>query len=131
MDQQAVARIARGREDAARRLAKTRDIGAWQTKMARLDAEAAVVQAAGGRRVLDPPEIVDHLRSLPRLWADAGPHGRQAIVQAVFARLEVLGFERLEYELTPDAIDPGLDVALPAAMSLGDHISEFGRGERI
>ena len=42
----------------------------------------------------------------------------------------MLGLERLEYELTADAIEPGLDVALPAAMALGDHISEFGRGER-
>ena len=40
------------------------------------------------------------------------------------------GFERLEYELTADAIDLGLDAALPALMELGRQIPEFGRGER-
>ncbi len=61
---------------------------------------------------------MDYLRSLPRLWADAGPDGRQALVVAIFARLVFLGFQRLEFELTPDAIDLGLDVALPARMEL-------------
>ena len=50
---------------------------------------------------------------------------------AIFARLDVLGFERLEYELTPDAIDLGLDAALPPVIELGGKIGEFGRGERI
>ena len=50
---------------------------------------------------------------------------------SIFARLDVLGFERLEYELTPDAIDLGLDAALPAIIQLDRQISEFGRGERI
>ena len=49
---------------------------------------------------------------------------------AIFARLDVLGFERLEYELTPDAIDLGLDAALPPILGLASQIGEFGRGER-
>lgn len=69
-------------------------------------------------------------RSLPRLWADSGPDGRQALVVAIFARLDVLGFQRLEYELTPDAIDLGLNAALPAVLELESKIGEFGRGER-
>jgi hypothetical protein len=52
-------------------------------------------------------------------------------VVAIFARLDVLGFQRLEYELTPDAIDLGLDAALPAVLELESKIGEFGRGERI
>jgi hypothetical protein len=71
-----------------------------------------------------------YTRSLPRLWADSGPDGRQALVVAIFARLDVLGFRRLEYELTPDAIDLGLDAALPPVIELGSKIGEFGRGER-
>ena len=55
----------------------------------------------------------------------------EASVVAIFSRLDVLGFERLEYELTPDAIDLGLDAALPAVMRLGYQNGEFGRGERI
>jgi hypothetical protein len=38
---------------------------------------------------------------------------------------------QLEYELTPDAIDLGLDAALPAVIDLTSQIGEFGRGERI
>ena len=50
---------------------------------------------------------------------------------AIFARLDVLGFQRLEYELTPDAIDLGLDAALPRILELNRQIDGFGRGERI
>jgi hypothetical protein len=42
----------------------------------------------------------------------------------------VLGFQRLEYELTPDAIDLGLDAALPPILELNRQIGGFGRGER-
>jgi hypothetical protein len=41
-----------------------------------------------------------------------------------------LGFERMEYELTSDAIELGLDAALPAVHELHSKIGEFGRGER-
>jgi hypothetical protein len=44
--------------------------------------------------------------------------------------MDVLGYQRLEYELTPDAIDLGLDAALPPVIELGSQIGEFGRGER-
>jgi hypothetical protein len=74
--------------------------------------------------------LVDYTRSLPRLWADSGPDGRQALVTAIFARLDVLGFQRLEYELTPDAIDLGLDAVLPTILEFESQIGEFGRGER-
>ena len=49
---------------------------------------------------------------------------------AIFARLDVLGFQRLEYELTPEALDLGLDAALPPILELRSQIGEFGRGER-
>jgi hypothetical protein len=81
--------------------------------MTRLDAEERIAREPVETRRLTPPEIVDYARSLPRLWADSGPSGKQALVGAVFTRLDVLGFQRLEYELTPDAIDLGLDAALP------------------
>ena len=48
----------------------------------------------------------------------------------MFARTEVLGFEQLIYELTPDAIELGLAAALPAVFELSCSIAEFGRGER-
>jgi hypothetical protein len=36
----------------------------------------------------------------------------------------------MEYELTPEAIELGLNAALPAVMEVGAQIGEFGRGER-
>jgi hypothetical protein len=80
---------------------------------------------------LTAPEIVDYARSLPRLWADSGADGRRALVTAVFADLAVTGFSRLEYTLSLDAIDLGMDAALPPVIDLGSKIAEFGRGERI
>ena len=120
----------REREEAGRQLAKTRDVAAWQREMAQLDAEeqAAREPVEAGR--LSSGEVVDYLRSLPSLWADAGPDGRQALATAIFARTDVMGFERLEYDLTPDAIELGLDAALPAMFELTGTIGEFGRGER-
>lgn len=75
-------------------------------------------------------EIVAYLRSLPALWADSGPDARQTITTAIFARTDVLGFERMEYELTSDAIALGLDAALPAVFELQGQIGQSGRGER-
>jgi hypothetical protein len=49
----------------------------------------------------------------------------------IFACTDVLGCQQLEYELTADAIDLGLDAALPPTIELGAQIGEFGRGERI
>ena len=78
-DELALARIGRAREDASQKLTKTRDLVAWQSTMARLDVEEAVAREQTDGRRLSPPEIVDYLRLLPRLWAESGPAGRQAI----------------------------------------------------
>ena len=52
-------------------------------------------------------------------------------MSANLAQIDVLGFERLEYELSADAIGLGLDAALPPVMELKGNVAEFGRGERI
>ena len=131
VDELTLARIEHARDEAGRQLGITRDVLAWQATMARLDAEQRLALEPLGDRRLSPSEIVAYLRSLPGLWADSGPDGRQALVVAIFARLDVLGFQRLEYELTPDAIDLGLDAVLPAVLELESKFGEFGRGERI
>ena len=130
VDDLALARIDREREAATRKLALTRDVVAWQSAMSRLDAAEALARQPLARGRLTPPEIVAYLRSVPALWADSGPDARQAISTAIFARTDVLGFERMEYELTSDAIALGLDATLPAVFELRDQIGEFGRGER-
>jgi hypothetical protein len=101
-----------------------------QREMAQLDAEeqAAREPVEAGR--LSSGEVVEYLHSLPALWAAAGPDGRQALATALFARTEVTGFEQMVYELTLDAIELGLDAALPAVFELSCTIAEFGRGER-
>jgi hypothetical protein len=125
-----LARIGREREGAGRRLAKTRDVSAWQREMAQLDAEEQAAREPVEAARLSSGEVVDYLRSLPVLWAETGPDGRQALATVIFARTDVVGFERLEYELTPDAIELGLDAALPAVFELSCTICEFGGGER-
>lgn len=130
VDDAALARIGREREDASRRLAKSRDVMVWQREMAQLDAEEQAAREPVERGRLTSSEVVAYLRSLPSLWADSGPDGRQALATALFARTDVLGFERMEHELTPDAIELGLGVALPAVFEIGRERG-FGRGERI
>ncbi len=78
-----------------------------------------------------PDEVVAYLRSLPTLWNDAGPEGRQALAAALFTKLEVEGYTKMRYELTPDAVTLGLGAALPAQTETGGHTGGFGRGERI
>jgi len=124
-----LARISREREEASRRLAKSRDVMAWQREMAQLDLEEQAARDPVERGQLVSSEIVAYLRSLPSLWADSGPDGRQALATALFARTDVVGFERMEYELTPDAIELGLGDALPAVFEIMKE-REFGRGER-
>jgi hypothetical protein len=80
---------------------------------------------------LGPGEVVAYLRSLPSLWSDAGPEVRRALVTSLFSKIEVEGYRRMTYELTPDAIDLGLDATLPAELAVGAQIGEFGRGESV
>ena len=77
-----------------------------------------------------PDEVVAYLRSLPTLWNDAGPEGRQALASALFTKLEVEGYTKMRYQLTPDAVTLGLGAALPAQLETGGHTGGFGRGER-
>lgn len=42
----------------------------------------------------------------------------QALATALFATTDVLGYEPMEYELTPDAVKLGLNAALPRVLEL-------------
>ena len=66
-----------------------------------------------------------------KLWADSDTARRQTIVAPIIARVDMLGFERMEYRLCADATDRGLDAAHPPQIELGGNVAEFGRGERI
>ena len=130
-DELTLARIEREREEASQRLAKTRDVAAWQATMARLDAESTVAKQPRQHQRMAPDEVVAYLRSLPTLWTDSGPEGRQALASALFTKLEVEGYTKMRYQLTPDAVTLGLGTALPARLETGGHTGGFGRGERI
>ncbi len=96
-DELTLARIEREREEASQRLAKTRDVAAWQATMARLDAEQQVARQPRQQQRMAPDEVVAYLRSLPTLWNDAGPEGRQALASALFTKLEVEGYTKMRY----------------------------------
>jgi hypothetical protein len=98
--------------------------------MARLDAEQQVAKQPRQHQRMASDEVVAYLRSLPTLWTDAGPEGRQALASALFTKLEVEGYQTMRYELTSDAVDLGLGAALPAQFQTGSHTGGFGRGER-
>ena len=104
-DELTLERIEREREEASQRLATTRDIAAWQATMARLDAETEVAKQSRQHQRMAPDEVVEYLRALPSLWADAGPEGRQALASALFTKPEVEGYQKMSYQLTPDADD--------------------------
>jgi len=99
--------------------------------MNRLDEEERIAREPSGAQPLTAGEVLEYARSLPRLWAEAGSSGRQALTQALFGRLDVLGYQHLEFELSADALDLGLDTALPHTIELDHEVGEFGRGERI
>src|ERR1035437_7500533 len=80
------------------------------------------------------PRISPHKSTGPR-WVvsthsirDSRRYG--ALAMALFAKTDVLGFEQMIYALTPDAIELGLDAALPRVFELRGSIGCYGRGER-
>lgn len=56
--------------------------------------------------------------------------GRQALAAALFTKLEMEGYQGMRYELTPNAVDPGLGAALPAQLETVGHTGGFGQDER-
>lgn len=124
VDEMAIGRIARERDEATRRLGRDRDVDRWQAAMARLDAEEAAARRPVERRPLTAEEVRRYLSELPALWADA-PASRQALAATLFDRLAVLGASRLEYVWSRDAIDHGLGVAVPGTLDIGARLVDL------
>lgn len=118
IDELALSRIVREREEATRRLSRDRDIGIWQATMSRLDVEEEAARRLVERQPLAPGEVRRYLNQLPRLWADA-PASRQRLAAALFDDLAVLGAQRLEYVWSLHAADAGLGAAIPATLDIG------------
>jgi DNA invertase Pin-like site-specific DNA recombinase len=123
-DRLALARIARERDTAIARYRRDRDARALEATMGRLDEEERAAHETKPAPALEPAEVVDYLRELPRLWDDA-PASRRGLAEALFERIEVLGLRRMGLTPTADAIAAGLVAAFSSA-SAG-----YGRGERV
>ena len=59
-----------------------------------------------------------YLRSLPTLWTDSGPKGRQRS-PGVVRQARSGGLPEDEILIAPDAIELGLSAALPAILEYG------------
>ncbi|MFO7533101.1 MAG: hypothetical protein R6W93_11620 [Candidatus Limnocylindrales bacterium] len=130
VDRVAIARIERERDAAIGRYRRDRDARALEVAMARLDA-----QEAEARRELEPetvpaPDAHRYLQELPATWRaleqGEGP-GRRMLAEALFDRLDVLGFREMVAHPTAYAVARGLVAALPQRM---DITVGYGRGER-
>jgi hypothetical protein len=86
--------------------------------MAQLDTEEQAARGAIEPERLSSAEVVAYMSSRPSLWADAGPEGRQGLATTLFGRTDVLWFQRMEYELTPDTVEIGLGAALAAVFEM-------------
>lgn len=116
-NQVALARIARQVEDAAQRLAQTRDIAAWQAAMARLDAEKAGILAdTAGMTELDPVAAAAYLRDLGALWDRSAARERQELAMALFGSWSFLGFRAARFTWSEHARRHGLDRLVPATI---------------
>ena len=128
LDQAALARIAREREQAMARYLRDRDTAALEATMRRLDAEEARARQPREDEGVPAAVAVQYLQELPVTWAKAkGGTGRQLVADALFERIEVLGLREATAHLSDHAVRHGLADVLPEEFG----ISVSGRGERI
>jgi DNA invertase Pin-like site-specific DNA recombinase len=121
-------RIAVERDRAMARYLRDRDSGALDATMRRLDSQE---QAQRERQMPDvvPTEVASaYLAELAKTWRQAeGGQGRALLAQALFERIDVLGFAEATVTLTEHASRHGFGAVLPEEIG----ISVSGRGERI
>lgn len=119
VDQVTLARIARARQDAHRRLEADRDIVAWQVTTARLDAEEATARSvASTDERLSEADIRAHLRRLASLWASSDPKHRQELALSLFDEIQVEGIHRLGYRWSRSARGMGIDSIVPSTLEV-------------
>ena len=113
----ALARLGREREEASQ-ACRSRATDGLAGEMAHLDAEERAAREPTETSATHPIRG----RRLPAFAAIAlgglGARRKPGTGGRALRPPDVLGFERIEYELTPDAIELGLDAALPAIFEL-------------
>jgi DNA invertase Pin-like site-specific DNA recombinase len=128
VDRAAQERIARERERAMARYLRDRDTASLDATMRSLDAEEARAHQPREEEGVPADVAVRYLQELPLTWARAaGGTGRQLVADALFERIEVLGFTEATAHLSDHAVRHGLADVLPEEFG----ISVSGRGERI
>lgn len=119
VDRVTLARVARARSEALRRLDETRDVVSWQATVTRLDAEEAAARApSDARERLSELEIRAYLANLGDLWRSADDAHRQSIALALFDRMAATGFRELAYEWSASAVAYGLDRIVAATIEV-------------
>jgi hypothetical protein len=130
VDRLALARVEREREAAIARYRRNRDAQALETTMARLDAEEAGARRPRTSEPITAAEARTYLEQLADSWhelQDEPGKGRRMLAEAVFERIDVLGFREGTVHLTDTALAHGLSATIPSSLVL----SGYGRGERI
>jgi DNA invertase Pin-like site-specific DNA recombinase len=117
VDRLTLARVARARQEALRRLEETRDVPGWQATVSRLDAEEAAARAPETSAMgLDEFEVRAYLANLGGLWNSSDPAHRQDLCQSLFEEVRVEGMRAVSYRLSKSARAMGLDRLLPPTL---------------
>ncbi len=130
IDRNALGRIEREREAAIARYRRDRDATALEAAMRRLDAEEARPRTPRQEPAVPAAVARRYLEGLAETWtvaSDSASPGRRMLAEALFERIDVLGFREATFRLTAEAVSHGFAAAVPERFV----ISGYGRGERI
>lgn len=124
-----IARIERQRDAAMARYRRDRNSLSLDDAMTRLDADEAEAHRPSRIEGVPANVAVRYLKDLPETWcrAEGGP-GRRMLAEALFERIDFLGFKEASIRLTDVAVAHGFAAAIPnrLTVTVGN-----GRGERV
>ncbi|HET7739961.1 MAG TPA: hypothetical protein VFL67_04855 [Mycobacterium sp.] len=87
--------------------------------MTQLDPEEAAARATATTRLSDE-EVRAYLRDLPALWRDADAAARKTLASALWDDFAALGWQRVEYKWSRNAVEVGLAELVPGVIGLTD-----------
>jgi DNA invertase Pin-like site-specific DNA recombinase len=130
VDRLTLARVDRERDAAIARYRRDRDARVLEATMARLDAEEAEARQERTPDAVPAGDAVRYLEQLAETWhelEDEPGRGRRMLAEALFERIDVLGFREATVQLTEHAVAHGFAAVIPSRLSLEGK----SRGERI
>ena len=127
-DRLALVRVEHERDTALARYRRDRDSVVLDRTMARLDAEEREARQVHEAAGVPADVAVCYLRDLATTWHKAeGGAGRRLLAEALFERIDALGFREATLLLTDTAIAHGFAEVIPERLDL---TVGYGRGER-